>query len=94
MTKQEFKAAVAALVEGGRAAVKDDHAMRVFIAAGSIVRHRHLGPTSNAPYSPTDQEVIEVLTTANPGQRRLLKEIAEELTSERVAVPPGSSQLQ
>jgi hypothetical protein len=85
---------IGALVEGGLAAIQDERVARVFVAAGTVVRQRRLGFDSNAPYSPTGQEVIEVLTTANDGQRRLLKEIAEGFTVEQVPVPPGSSRLQ
>jgi hypothetical protein len=55
MTKQQFEAAVAALMRDGRAAIQDEVVMRVFIAAGTIVRNRRCGLSSNAPYFPTDQ---------------------------------------
>ena len=40
------------------------------------------------------KEVIEVLTTADRRQRKLLKKIAEELIRECGVITPGSTQLQ
>lgn len=78
MTKQEFDQAVATIVQGGRKAIENECQERVYVAACQVVRHRLKLP-DDRPIFPTDQEVTEVLTTADRHQRRLLKKIAEEL---------------
>jgi len=65
-------------IQHGRAAIDDEVTERVFVAAGQVVRHRRNIP-DDQPISPTDREVIDVLTSADRRQRKLLKKIAEGL---------------
>jgi hypothetical protein len=82
MTSEEFDQAVAALIRGGRAAIDDDCTERVFIAACQVLRHRRNDIPDDQPIYPTDEEVIDVLTSANRRQRKLLKKIAESLIAD------------
>lgn len=55
----------------------------ISIFEAAALEHR-INLPDDRPISPTDQEVIEVLTTADHRQRRLLKKIAEGLIREVV----------
>ena len=78
ITKHEFDEAAAALIRHGRSAIYDEATERVFFAACQVVRHRRNIP-DDQPISPTDTEVIDVLTSADRRQRKLLKKLAEGL---------------
>ena len=81
ITKREFDDAVERLRRHGRSAIGGhDIETRVWIATSLVLMHRHGIPE---PWGgPSDAELAEVLTCANRRQRRVLKGIAEGITSD------------
>ena len=85
ITKQEFDAAVDHLRRQGRREL-NEAARRIFVAVSLIMRNRRNMPDDMPWEGPTDAELAEFLASENRRQRKILKGIAEGITSEVISV--------